>query len=177
MIVSSRSFGQEVMTFEGLREAVLSYVAIASEKLRAQGSTAEAVAVGIRTNPFKPGTPQYSRGITVPLGGATDDTLRIGNAAQAGLRAIYRPGFRYKKAEVLLSGIGPKARLQGGLFDNTEALAKRDRLNAALDRVNARFGRGALAVAGAGIEKDWTMQRQRLSPAYTTRWDELPVAR
>ena len=176
-IVSSRSFGEEVTTFEGLREAVLSYVHIATEKLRAQGSTAEAVAVGIRTNPFKPGTPQYTRGITVPLAGATDDTLRIGRAAEAGLKLMYRSGFRYKKAEVVLMGLRPKARRQAGLFDDADALAKRDRLNATLDRVNARFGRGALAVAAAGIEKDWGMRRQRLSPCYTTRWDELPVAR
>lgn len=176
-IISSRSFSREVTTFEQLREAVLTYAARAAEKLRAQHSVAETVSVGIRTNQFKPQVPQYARGVTVPLPGASDDTLVIGQGAVLALRRLFRPGFGYKKAEVMLAGISPKAQRQATLFEAKPTLERRDRLNAAMDRLNQRFGSGTIATAGAGIEKAWKMERGMLSPRYTTKWDELMVAR
>lgn len=176
-IISSRSFGQEVESFEDLREAVLSYIARAAEKLRSQESIAGAVQVFIHTNLFKLNQPSYSRSFLYPLPTPTDDTLMLGRHAVAGLGRIYRKGYRYKKAGVMLTDLSPKAMRQATLFDDTTAQERRERLNAALDRVNLKYGRGTAAVAGAGIRKVWTMQRGNLSPEYTTSWEGLPSAR
>lgn len=176
-IMRSRSFGRAVHTFEELREAVLSYGSRAAEKLRAQRALTGAVLVFIQTNPFDPRAPQYSGSRTVPLPAATDDTLAIGRAAVAGLRRIYRPGFAYKKAGVMLMDLSQAGQHQAGLLEDPAARDRRARLNGALDQVNARFGRGALALAGAGIEKSVSARRAHLSPRFTTSWDELPRCR
>ena len=176
-IMCSRSFSREVATFDELREAVLCYVSRAAEKLRAQGAVAGAVQVFVQTNNFKPDLRQYSRGLTVMLSGASDDTLELGQAAVRGLRTIYRAGFKYKKAGTMLVDLAPKGQRQAGLFEDPRQRARRDRLNGALDRVNVRFGRDALGLAGAGVRREWSMQRQRLSPAYTTDWTALPIVK
>lgn len=176
-IVSSRSFGRSVRTLEELAEAVLSYAARAAEKLRQQKSTTCLLRVFIQTNPFKPETPQYMPSITLAFSDSTDDTLIIGGAALAGLRRIYRSGYDYKKAGIQLGEIAPKAHRQVTLFEDTEELERRSRLNATLDRLNLKFGRGTLMVAAAGTEKRWSMRRQNLSPPYTTDWDSIPEVR
>jgi DNA polymerase V len=176
-IMCSRSFSRDVETFEALREAVLTYVTRAAAKLRDEGSVAGALQVFVMTNPFKPERPQYSRGCTVPLAGASDDTLQLAATALRGLQAIYRQGFRYKKAGVMLVELAPKAQRQATLFDDAEQLRRRDRLNTALDRINGRFGRDTVHLAGSGVERAWAMCRRNVSAAYTTGWDDLPVVR
>ena len=172
-IISSRSFGQYVYAIEPLREAVASYIAIAAEKLRSQGSLAGMVQVYIRTNPHKADSPQYQRGLTIPLSQASDDTLRLTQAALWGLQRIYRPGFAYQKAGVALLDLGAAGTPQGDLFstarDNT-------RLMQVMDRINGLWGRGTLRSAAEGVHREWRMKRERMSPGYTTCWTELPLA-
>lgn len=175
-IMSSRSFGKEVIAFEELRESVLSYASRAAEKLRQQSSLTSSVMVFVRTNPFKD-VPQYANQIVVPLPHPTDDTLLIGRAVAAGLKAIYQPGFRYKKSGVMLVQLMPKAGRQATLFEDVEAIARRERLSQAMDRINARFGRRTVVLAGAGIDRRWAMRAENRTPAYTTRWDEFPRVR
>ena len=175
-IMASRSFGAEVTSFEELRESVLTYASRAAEKLRAQSSLTSAVMVFVRTNPFKD-VPQYARQIVVPLTHPTDDTLLIGRAIIAGLKAIYRDGYRYKKSGVMLLELMPKATRQATLFEDVDAIVRRTRLNEAVDRINARFGRRTVALAGAGLAKRWAMRSENRTQAYTTRWDELPSVR
>jgi len=170
-IISSRSFGRYVHELGALGEAVASYIAIAAEKLRSQGSLAGMVQVYIRTNPHKADSPQYQRSLTIPLSLASDDTLRLTQAALWGLKRIYRPGFAYQKAGIALLNLSAAGSVQRDLFakarDNT-------RLMAAMDRINGIWGRGTLRSAAEGIAKDWKMKRERMSPAYTTKWAELP---
>lgn len=175
-IMCSRSFGAEVETLDALREAVLTHAATAADKLRSEGSAAHALGVFVQTNPFKD-VPQYSRGVTVPLPGASDDRLLLARAALVGLRRIFKPGFRYKKAGVMLMELVDKGERTVGLFDDPAAVARRERLNQTLDRIGARFGRGAVTLAGASAAPDaaWRMRRQRMSPAYTTDWSAIPV--
>jgi DNA polymerase V len=175
-IMASRSFGAEVTSFEELRESVLSYASRAAEKLRAQSSLTSAVMVFVKTNPFKD-VSQYARQIVVPLPHPTDDTLLIGRAVIAGLKVIYRDGYRYKKSGVMLMQLMPRADRQATLFEDVDAIARRARLNEAVDRINARFGRRTVALAGAGLAKRWAMRSENRTPAYTTRWDELPLVR
>ncbi len=170
-IISSRSFGQYVYDLESLKEAVASYIAIAAEKLRGQGSFAGMVQVYIRTNPHKD-APQYQRGLTIPLPEATDDTLRLTRAALWGLKRIYRAGYAYQKAGVALLNLSDAASVQMNLFSVTRDNSK---LMQVMDRINAVWGRGTLRSAAEGFEKGWKMKREKVSPGYTTRWDQVPV--
>lgn len=170
-IMSSRAFGAYVYDLAGLEEAVATYVGRAAEKLRRQGSLAGAVQVYIRTNPFKEGHPQYQRGLTVPLIEPADDTRLLVRAALLGLRRLFKPGYAYQKAGVMLMDLTDAQHTQAALFDT-------DRGNPALmrvmDRVNAYWGRGTLRLAAEGVDPHWRMRRGMMSPCYTTRWAELP---
>lgn len=173
-IMASRSFSRAVTEKRELREALLTYVSRAAEKLRAQGSLASAVQVFVRTNPFKEGVPQYANSTTIRLPFATDDTITLGRFVALGLERLYRPGYPYQKTGVMLMELNPRAQRQPGLFDDIAAVDCRTNLNAALDGINRRFGRGAVALAGAGIERSWQMRRGNVTPAYTTNVEQLP---
>jgi len=173
-IMCSRSFGQYVEDRNQLEEVVASYVSRAAEKLRNQDSLAGALMVFIRTNPFNPREPQYHRSLTIPLPKATADTRVLINWSLRVMRRIYRPGFAYQKAGVMLSELRPRTMAQASLFSDLENDRCRQ-LMATLDVINQRWGRGTLRSAAEGMEKPWQMKRQRLSPAYTTDWEGLPL--
>jgi len=173
-IMCSRSFGQYVYDHAELAEVVSSYVARAAEKLRAQDSLAGALLVFIQTNPFNPKAPQYQRSLSLPLPEATADTRVLVRWALKGLRRIYRPGFAYQKAGVLLSDLRPRTMAQASLFADPGA-ERRQQLMTTLDDINQRWGKGTLRTAAEGRDKPWQMKRQRLSPRYTTDWEGLPV--
>lgn len=140
-IRSSRSFGGTVTELDQLKEAIVSFVARAAEKLRSQQSSARALNVFVATNVFKPERPQYSNSVTIKLPFATDDTLTLSQFAVAGIEALYRPGFQYKKVGVNLMQLEPKAMGQITLFEDSEKLERRDRLNKALDQINGESPR------------------------------------
>lgn len=171
-IVSSRAFGAYVYTLTELEEAVSLYMARAAEKLRAQHSVAGAVQVFIRTNPFKDEHPQYQAGVNVPLASPTADTRRLTHAAHLGLKHLFKPGYAYQKAGVMLMELREAGHEQGMLFD--EPAPDRPKLMDVIDRANGRWGRGTLRLASEGVEKAWHMKRGNLSPAWTTDWTQLP---
>jgi len=173
-IQSSRSFGKYLHDLPSLEEAVASYISIAAEKLRRQQSLAGMLQVYLRTNPHRTDAPQYQNALTVPLPTPTDDTLRLITVARWALKKIYRPGYAYQKAGVVLMNLCDAGTVQGDLFSNRQ---DNPRLMQAMDRINATWGRGTLRSAAEGIDKEWTMKREKKSPAYTTRWDQLPEAR
>lgn len=173
-IMSSRSFGSYVLRLEELEEAVSTYMSRAAEKLRRQGSVAAAVQVYIRTNPFRVGKPQYSQGTTLALAFPTDDTRSLTMVAMQGLKHIYRPGFEYQKAGVMLTELQPKSVLQADLFGSPAS--DNGRLMGVLDAVNRKMGKQSLRLASEGVSQAWKMRSGNKSPAYTTRWKELPTA-
>jgi DNA polymerase V len=175
-IMSSRSFGSPVETLDELREAVASYVARAAEKLRDQGSVAAAVQVYIQTNRFKESDPQYSEGLVVPLPEPTDDTRALTSAAILGLGLIYKSGFKYKKAGIMLTLISDKSKRQETLFDEPLQRERSAKLMLAMDAVNEAFGRDTLRLGASGTDKRWATRSENRSPRFTTQWDELPVA-
>lgn len=179
-IACTRSFGSPVMDFGQLAEAVSEFASRAAEKLRSQSSHACEVLVFIRTSPFRK-DPQYSRSIIVPLRRPCSDTSAIVDAALMGLRAIYQPGFKLAKAGVMLMDLQPEGRQQLELdLGESEEGRSRAKLMQALDAVNDRWGKGSLKVGSAkvgGAPRDWSMKQQRRTPAYTTEWEEMPIAR
>ena len=176
-IICSRSFGRYVTELNELEEAVSAYMTRAAEKLRRQGSVAATIHVYIRTNPHKDGEPQYSPGLALSLPRATNDTRMLVNAALYGLHRIYQKEYRYQKAGVMLADITPESIFQGDLFQVESSTEKNKRLMNTLDQINKKMGAGTLKLASEGTSgQDWKMKRGNMSPAYTTRWAELPIA-
>jgi DNA polymerase V len=130
-------------------------------------------------------TDTYARSITVPLRLPSSDTLRIVGAALAGLGQIFRPGFLYAKAGVMLLDLQPGGTMQQELDlggHDLETDRRRQRLMQALDAVNDRWGKGTLRLGSTSLNScrvaepqlgSWEMRQERRSPRYTTRWGEV----
>lgn len=188
-IMCSRSFGRPIALEYDLATAISEFTSRAAEKLRMQSGAAGAIVVFVRTSPFRVDDSQYSASTTVPLIRPTADTSALVASSLAGLRHIYRSGYRYAKAGVMLIELQPQGRIQGELDLSTEEVnpsetptSARDktRLMAAVDMVNRRFGRGSLILASAGLEgsqRPWSMKQERRTPNYTTDWNEVPIVR
>ncbi len=177
-IVSSRSFGQTVLTQEEMIEAIVSYVSRACEKLRRQGSAAGAIQVFLLTNKHKPEEPQYSNAVTVKLLKPTADTFALSEAAIYGIRRIFKYGYAYKKAGVMLMDLMPEAIVPVDLFDGLEPNTEKSKiLMATLDEINAKMGRGTVRSAGEGLLKSWAMRSDNKSREFTTNWNELAIAK
>ena len=177
-IAHTRSFGQPVAGLHDLSQAVTEFASAAAQKLRGQNSRAGQISVFIHTSPFRP-PPHYGRSVTVPLRRPTAETFSLVSAALLGLRAIFRPGFAYVKAGVMLLDLQDGDREQAELDLEPEPAA-RGHLMESLDSLNDRFGRGTVKLASAGTDgkqRTWSMRQSLLTPAYTTSWDDIPVAR
>lgn len=173
-IVTSKSFGRPVTSLEDLNEAVATYVTRAAEKLRAQHSIANSLHVFFATNRFKTQNPQYSNNLQITLPEPTSSTSQLIRFALKGLANIYRPGYEFQKAGVMLTEIIPEEWQQKSLFaqgQNDMGLMK------ALDHINGKWGSNTIQYAVSGLKKTWTFKREQLSKAYTTRWDQLPVVK
>lgn len=182
-IACTRSFGAPITDLHPLAEAVSSFATRACEKLRRQQGLASQVLVFAHTSPFRDG-PRYSKSIVVPLRRPTADTSQVVNAAVAGLRQIYKPGYQLAKAGVMLLDLVPQVgggHAQGELaLDDDDNEDSRKRLMAAMDTLNDRFGRGTVHVASTGANsasKPWQGRQDRATPHYTTRLEDIPVAR
>ncbi|MDO1445509.1 Y-family DNA polymerase [Rhodocytophaga aerolata] len=180
-ICTSRSFGHYVSTYTEMEEAVSSFVFKCSEKLRKEGTAASVVTVFIHTNTFNTTLPQYSNSQTLRLPVATDSTPELIHYVLKGLKAIYKPGYAYKKAGVIVTGIVPNHAIQQNLFDEVDR-AKHTQLMTTIDQINKRLRKHTdkfqspvkFAVQTHSTkEANWPMQRKYLSPCYTTRWDQV----
>jgi DNA polymerase V len=174
-ICTSRSFGHPVDSLADLREAVASYAAQAACKLRSAGLCTTVIDVFIRTNSFKTEEPQYCNRRTFVLPTPSSHTATLIKAALACLKAIYRPGYRYQKAGVLLNGLVNENYDQLRLFQASTPHAAA--LMKAMDEINRRWGRDTIQSAAAGLAEKWRFRQMKKSPAYTTRWSELPIAK
>ncbi|MDC7712396.1 Y-family DNA polymerase [Vogesella indigofera] len=171
-IIASRSFGQLVTDFDTLASSLTHHACRAAEKLRRQHSEARLVAVNIHTNRFRAQDPQYNGWLVVPLVHPSSDSVVITSAAMAGLQQVYRDGYHYKKAGIVLMEISEAGREQRDLFTPLPD-PRRTALMSTMDRINREYGRGTLRLGSEGIRKDWAMRQEKRSPCWTTRWDEL----
>ncbi len=177
-IAFTRSFGGAVTELADLIAAVTRFASGAAVKLRAQGSKAGQLQVFAHTSAFRPG-PKYSRSLILPLRRPTDDTVALVNAAVRGIEAIYRPGFNFSKAGVMLLDL-QDGNLEQGELDLEPEPPARGHLMDALDKLNDRYGRGTLVLASAGMrgpQRNFEMKQNLLTPQYTTCWDDLPIAK
>ncbi|QRX82323.1 Y-family DNA polymerase [Glaciimonas sp. PAMC28666] len=173
-IVSSRSFGTAIMTIKELDEAVSMYMARASEKLRRQKSVCGAIHVFVETDRFRLDDPQYNNGITISLQEPSDDVRTLTGLALHGLKHIFREGFKYKKAGVMLMDIYSGSIQQGALFDAGPKAKHSPAVMFALDALNAQYGRDTVQVGSAGGLGRWAARFDNKTPQYTTDWNQLP---
>ena len=173
-IICSRSFGQSIGFLPDLEEAVAAYTGRAAEKLRRQGSVAGSISAFVMTNRFRPTDPQYCNSVSISLPTPSADTITLTHAALSGLRQIFRPGYDYKKAGVMIDGIMAADRVQPSLFvDAGRSQERSEALMSALDKLNQKFGRGTVKLAAEGVQQDWKMKRSNVSPRYTTSWRDV----
>jgi DNA polymerase V len=171
-ICCSRSFGSRLQHLEPIREAVATYAARACEKLRQQGSVCKRVRVSIRTGMFNPDEPRFARGMLVELPYPTDDTRVVTHAALSALEHVYRPGYSFAKAEVLLFDLCQRGEFTDDLFAATQPAAS-EKVMAVLDSINAKWGRGTLRPGVVPVEPEWEMKREMLSQSFTTKVNQL----
>jgi DNA polymerase V len=174
-IIASRSFGKLVISLEELAESVATHTARATEKLREQGSVTGVISVFLQTNVFMRNEPQYSQSIQIQLTNPTDNTLTLTDAAIEGLKTIYKKGFRYKKAGIILGLMTDKPLVQPSLFEDHLAKGKSARLMKTLDAINTKYGQQTLRSAVTGTQQTWHMKAENVSPKYTSHWDQLPL--
>lgn len=167
----TRSFGAAVETWAEMEQAVSSYATRAAEKLRGHGLAAAAIQVFMHTNKFKPDEPFYANHATVELE-ASVDTFELAACAARTARRLWREGYRYAKAGVVLLDLAPQAMAPAQLLPGLDR-EKSAALMKALDKVNLRHGRGTLRPANLADRPAWGMRRQKLSPAFTTNFEEM----
>lgn len=175
-IICSRSFGKRITQYSDMHQAICAYAERAAEKLRAEHQFCRFISVFIRTSPHADNRIYYGNQASVTLMTPTNDTRDIIRAATSSLDQIWREGHRYMKAGVMLSDFFSSGVAQLNLFDENRPYANSVALMETIDRLNTS-GRGSVWFAGQGIEKNWAMKRDMLSPAYTTRYSDLPVVK
>jgi DNA polymerase V len=149
----------------------MSFAERAAEKVRSADQVAGVVQVFIRTDPFNPNAAQKSLSGSVTFNQPTSDTRVISGAVTRILDRIWREGFAWKKAGVMMLDLTAKGSAPLSLFDTVPK--HNDRLMLAIDTINAKHGRGSVGLGLAGKNQDWRMRRENLSPSFTTKWEDL----
>lgn len=172
-IVCSRSFGERITDYDAMRQAICSYASRAAEKLRGEHQYCRFISTFVKTSPFALNEPYYGNSASVKLLTPTQDSRDIIAAATRSLDAIWKDGHRYQKAGVMLGDFFSQGIAQLDLFDDNSPRQKSTHLMEVLDHLNAKGGRDTLYFAGQGIQQQWKMKRDMLSPRYTTRLSDL----
>ncbi len=168
----SRSFGKKVEKLRELKESVTSYCLNAAEKIRSESLVCKSITVFIRTSPFQNKGIFYSNSKTIDFPIATNNSIEIVKNALTGLDLIYKDGFKYQKAGIILSGLSDSEK-GNSLFKSTKDERIKN-LMQSIDNTNYRYGRSTISLASAGINKKWSMRRQYSSKIDTADFYSLP---
>ena len=171
--VVSRSFGQRVEKYQELKEAIAGYTLNASEKIRSESLVAKSITVFVRTSPFQNRYGFYSNSKTIDLPIATNNSIEIVKVALNALEAIFKNGYRYQKAGIMLSHLSESTNNKN-LF-SSERDEKINSLMRSIDNTNYRYGRSTLSLASAGVHKKWSSRRQHYSKIDTSDFYSLPT--
>jgi DNA polymerase V len=171
MIATTRSFQNSMTKFEDISERVSTYTASCSEKLRKQNSHCNMILVFLQTNYFRKDQPQYSRNIVIKTDFPTNSTIELNHYAQIGLKAIFKEGYHFKKAGVIVMGLTPSDQTQLSLFNTSDS--KHQPLMSVIDRLNKSYGTNKIKFANQSLGRQWKMKQEKLSSCYTTRIKEI----
>jgi DNA polymerase V len=170
-IATTRSFEKMYTEFDELKERVVTFAVTCAGKLRKQQSCCTSVMVFVHTNGFKPDMPQYSRNVVVKLPYPTNSDIELAKFAARGLSYIFRKGFHYKKAGVVVMDLVPENERQMTIFEKPNL--KHLSLMKAVDKLNAALGQQKIKLASQDLGRTWKMRQEKLSPRYTTRLNEV----
>lgn len=171
-IACTRSFGQTITEYSKVKEAVLYFLTRAAEKLRKHELAANAVTVLVSTDRFRPVPAEYATSATYSSTYPTDDNREMQEWAVKTLEKIFKEGYEYRKAGIILSGLVPAEKLSKRMFDD-ERFERQHKLMKAVDEINQKFGKDTVRFAGVERNGAWKMKQIYKSPSYTTNWNEL----
>ncbi|MFZ4739657.1 MAG: Y-family DNA polymerase [Bacteroidales bacterium] len=172
-IATTRSFEKLYTEFDDLKERVITFAVSCSEKLRRQKSACNAMMVFIHTNEYREDLPQYSRNIVIKLPFPTNSSIELAKFATDGLAKIFKQGYSYKKAGVIVMDFTSEDNIQLNIFENSDA--RHIPLMKSVDKINALFGQQKVKLASQDIKKMWKMRQLKLSPRYTTNLNEIII--
>ena len=170
-IATTRTFDKNYSSFDDIKERVTTFAVSCAEKLRSQHSCCNALMVFIHTNGHRQDLAQYSRNIVVKLPFATNSNIEMARFAVAALEQIFKKGYQYKKAGVMVMDFTPENQRQLKLFDDSNV--KHIPLMKAVDKLNARYGQQKIKLASQDLKKVWKMKQEKLSPRYTTNLNDI----
>jgi DNA polymerase V len=170
----ARSFGKMQTEFQVVSEAVSAFTARCALKLRKQHTCASIMMVFIHTNQHREDLLQYAQNRVIKLPVASNSDFELCRYAKAALTDIFKPGYHYKKAGVILSGIVPETNVQTSLFDTVDRERQAKALQS-MDNLNAVYGKDKVRIGAQGFERKWKLRQERLSPCYTTRMEDLII--
>jgi DNA polymerase V len=171
MIATTRSFEKPMIKLEDIAERIATFTASCSEKLRRQNSHCNMIMVFVRTNYFRKDQPQYARNIVITTDFPTNSTIELNHYAQIALKAIFREGYHYKKAGVIVMGLTPNSETQLSLFSASNP--KHQPLMSVMDNLNKSFGKNKVKFGNQSLDRQWKMKQEKLSKCYTTRVNEV----
>jgi DNA polymerase V len=171
IIATTRSFDKNYTDKVQIQERVSTFAASCAAKLRQQKSCANAILVFVHTNIHRHDLQQYNRSITMKLPYPTHSSIELAKFAKQALDKIYREGYAYKKAGVIVMDFTPEDTGQIKLFENSNP--RHRSLMHAMDQINHAIGTTKLKLASQDIKRTWKMRQERLSPHYTTRISEV----
>jgi DNA polymerase V len=170
-IATTRSFDRNYTELKDLEERVTSFAVSCAEKLRKQNSECSSIMVFLLTNRFRQDLEQYNANVVIDLPYATSSSIEIARYAVFALKRIFREGYSYKKAGVILNDFTPKKQKQLTLFEGNDQ--RHSVLMETVDKINASFGQQKIKLASQDLKKLWKMKQERLSPRYTTRLSDI----
>jgi DNA polymerase V len=170
-IATTRSFDGNYTKFEQISERVSTFAVSCAEKLRKQNSCCNSLMVFVHSNRHRKDLPQYNRNIVIQLPFATNSSIELSKFAIQALKQIFKEGYSYKKAGVIVQDFTPQDSVQKSLFE--ERNEKHIPLMKAVDKLNALFGQQKIRLASQDAKRVWKMKQEKLSPNYTTKLSDV----
>jgi DNA polymerase V len=170
-IATTRSFDQNYTHYHLIKERVVTFAVSCAEKLRQQHSCCNAMLVFLHTNEHRKDLPQYSRNIVLNLPYPTNSGIELAKFAITALNKIFKQGYHYKKAGVIVMEMTPEDQRQAMLFENSDP--RHQGLMQVVDKINRQCGEQKIKLASQDLKRTWKMRQEQLSPRYTTRIDEI----
>ena len=170
-IATTRTFEYSYSRLEEIQERIATFAVSCAEKLRKQKTNCNAIMVFLYTSGYRDDMPQYGRTMVMRLPFPTNSDIELSKYAMETLRLIYKPGFQYKRAGVVVMDTSPEDQYQLNLFENSDPRHKP--LMAAIDKINQSIGQKKIKLGSQDPDRTWKMKQERLSPRYTTKLSEI----
>lgn len=170
-IACTRSFSKMYTEYDDIAERIRTFSGVTARKLRKQGSDCALITVFVRSNSFRADLPQYGRSICVKLPYPTNSTIEITKYALKGLKIIFKEGYHYKRAGIMVMGLSPTFEKQFNLFHNSDP--RHLDIMRAVDKLNLLNGYDLVKFGGMDLKRKWKMNRNQLSPKYTSNINDI----